>query len=53
MRSSSGRKVAVWPVGPTGTKRGTLFGTLTRAKWATPLSGSRTDTARFSDSPLM
>jgi hypothetical protein len=53
MRSSSGRKVAVLSTGPTGTKRGTLLGTLTRAKWASPVSASRTETARFSDRPLM
>ena len=53
MRSSSGRKVAVSPAGPTCTNRGTLFGTFTRAKWAMPASGSRTLTARFSERPLM
>ena len=39
--------------GPTGTKRGTLLGTLSRAKRGAPVSGSCTDTARFSDRPLM
>ena len=31
----------------------TLLGTLTRAKCSTPVAGSRTSTARLSDSPLM
>ncbi len=53
MRSSSGRKIAVGSVGPTGMKRGTLFGTFTRAKCDWPPAGSRTITARFSESPLM
>ena len=37
----------------TATNRGTLLGTFTRANRSAPLSGSRTITARFSDSPLM
>jgi hypothetical protein len=40
----------------TSTKRGTLLGTLTRAKRSVPVLGppmSRTSTARLSDSPLM
>ena len=53
MRSSSGRNVAVASVGPTGMNRGTLLGTFTRAKCDWPPAGSRTMTARFSDSPLM
>ena len=39
--------------GPTDTKRGTLLGTLMRANSSGPPSGSRTTTARFSDSPEM
>ena len=54
MRSSSGRNVAVSPAGPTGTNRGTLLGTLTRAKCGgAGRRGRAPMTARFSDSPLM
>ena len=35
--------------GPTRTRRGTLFGTFTRAKCSVPVCGSRTATARLSD----
>ena len=38
---------------PTGTNRGTLFGTFTRAKWAMPAVGVAHLTARFSERPLM
>ncbi len=37
----------------TRTSRGTLLGTLTRANCSVRPSGSRTVTARFSDSPEM
>ena len=50
MSSSIGRYVVA--LLSTGTKRLTLLGTLTRAKRSPP-SGSRTSTARLSDSPLM
>lgn len=55
MSSSSGRKVAeVDDRSPsTRTRRGTLSGTFTRANRSPPPSGSRTVTARFSDSPEM
>src|SRR4051794_8732759 len=53
MRSSSGRNVAPPSTAPTGTNRGTLLGTFTRAKCDAPASGSRTETARLSESPLM
>jgi len=53
MRSSTGRKREARLLDSTATSRGTLLGTLTRANSSGPPAGSRTTTARLSDSPEM
>ena len=53
MRSSTGRKTTPGSSVATFTKRGTLLGTFTRANRSVRPSGSRTVTARLSESPEM
>ena len=66
MTSSSGTKLrgssesaeasVTWealPLASTDRNRGSVSGTLTRAKYSLPVSGSRISTARLSDSPEM